>query len=563
MSAADALTQGRESFERHAWGDAVRQLQVADRETPLVAEDLDRLATAAYLIGDDAESEAVRVRAHQQFLARDDREAAARCAFWLAFGLLHRGAYAPASGWLGRAAKLIDEGGHDSVVLGYLLVPRAIQQTDADPVAGYATFTQASEYADRFADRDLAALSCHGRGRALIRLGRIAEGVALLDEAMVAVIAGDVMPMLAGDIYCSVLEGCHEIFDLRRGREWTESLVQWCASQPDLVRYRGECLIYRAEIKQAQGDWPEAVDDARRACELLSSRVSHPMLGAAFYRIGEIQRLRGEMNDAEETFRQATHCGRTAQPGLSLLRMACGEVESAAASIRSILAETRQERRRATLLPAGIEIMLAAHDLDAARAAAGELSEIAVLFGAPALSAASAQTTGAVHLAEGNARSALTMLRQAWTAWLDLEMPYEEAETRVLIARACEQLGDDDACAVELEAARHVFRRLGAAPALAKTEKLPEMKSKNSEGTVPGRGEDREETVHRRGAGGLSERELQVLRHLATGKTNKSIAESLFISEKTVARHVSNIFNKLGVSSRAGATASAYERHLV
>ncbi len=329
-------------------------------------------------------------------------------------------------------------------------------------------------------------------------------------------------------------------------------MVQWCASQPDLVRYRGECLIYRAEIKQAEGAWPEALDDARRACALLSSPAGQPMLGAALYRIGEIQRLRGELSDAEEMFRQAIHCGRTAQPGLSLLRMACGQVESAAASIRSLLAETGQNRRRATLLPAGIEIMLAAREVDAAHAAAGELSRIAEIFGAPMLAAASAQTTGSVYLATGDARRALTTLRQAWKTWLDLEMPYEEAETRLLIARACEQLGDDDACAVELEAARHVFRRLGAAPALARAEKPPEIRSQNSEGTVPGRG-----------AGGLSVRELQVLRHLATGKTNRSIAESLFISEKTVARHVSNIFNKLGVSSRAGATASAYERHLV
>ena len=561
MTAADALTQGREFFERHAWGDAVQQLHAADRQTALAAEDLDRLATAAYLIGDDAESEAVRVRAHQQFLAHHDREAAARCAFWLAFGLLHRGAYAPASGWLARAARLIEESGHDSVVRGYLLVPRAIHQLDADPAAAHAILSDVSEVADHFADRDLAALGCHGRGRTLIRQGKIAEGVALLDEAMVSVVAGDVTPIVAGDVYCSVLEGCHEVFDIRRAREWTASLAQWCASQPDLVRYRGECLVYRAEIKQAEGAWPEAMDDARRACQVLSTEVGHPRLGAAFYRIGEIQRLRGELSDAAETFRQTTHCGRTAQPGLSLLRMACGEVESAAASMRSILAETGPERRRAAVLPAATEIMLAVHDVEAARAAATELSEIAVLFGAPVLSAASAQTIGAVHLAAGDARHALTTLREAWQAWLDLEMPYEEAETRVLIARACEQLGDDGASAVELEAARHAFRRLGAAPALARTERplSTEAKPKDSEGTVP----SETGTVPRRGAGGLSERELQVLRQLATGKTNRSIAEDLFISEKTVARHVSNIFNKLGVSSRAGATASAYERHLV
>jgi DNA-binding NarL/FixJ family response regulator len=517
-------------------------LRDADQCAPLAAEDLERLATAAYMIGADAESEAVRARAHQEFLGRGEREAAARCAGWLAFGLLHHGAYAPAGGWLGRAARLIEENQRDSVVQGYLLVPRAIQEVGrGDAAAAYATFAQASEIADQFADRDLAALGCHGRGRALIRQGKIVEGVALLDEAMVAVVAGDVTPIVAGDVYCSVLEGCHEIFDLRRAREWTASLAQWCASQPGLVRYRGECLIYRAELRQAQGAWPEAMDDARQACELLSAQ-GQPMRGAAFYRVGELQRLRGELGSAEEAFRQASHCGRNPQPGSSLLRLAQGHVEAAASSIRSALAETHQEHGRASLLPAGIEIMLAAHDLEAARTAAEELSRIAALFDAPLLLAASAQMTGAVLLAEGDVQNALTRLRTAWTTWRDLETPYEEAETRVLLARALHGLGDDDGHDAELDAARQLFRRLGAAAARSRVEQ-------------PERDDGK--------AGGLSPRELQVLRLIATGRTNRAIGEELFISEKTVARHVSNIFNKLGVSSRAGATATAYERHLV
>jgi DNA-binding CsgD family transcriptional regulator len=544
MSAVDTLSAGRESFTRHLWAEACRHFQEADGQGPLAAEDLDRFATAAYMIGNDAESEAIRGRAHQEYLGSRDREAAARCAFWLAFGLLHRGAYAPAGGWLGRAAHLIDEAGLDSVMRGYLLVPQAIQEISrGNPDGARVIFTQAAEIADRFADRDLAALACHGRGRTLLRVGRIAEGVNLLDEAMVSVVAGDVTPILAGDIYCSVLEGCHEIFDLRRAREWTASLAQWCASQPGLVRYRGECLVHRAEIRQEAGAWPDAMADAQEACELLSAQPGPSMLGEAFYRLGELQRLRGDLADAEDTFRRASHSGRNPQPGLSMLRLAHGDVEIAATSMRGLLAEAKGERARAAMLPAGVEILLAAHDVEAAQAAATELSTIAGYFQAPILAAASAHTKGAVLLEQGDARGALPALRDAWRKWRDLETPYEEAQTRVLIAGACHHLGDHEGCDLEIDAARHTFRRLGATVALSRVEQA--------------RHDDHQT------AGGLSERELQVLRLIASGKTNRSIGDELFISEKTVARHVSNIFNKLGVSSRAGATAHAYERHLI
>ena len=282
MTDAGALERGRELFAQKAWADSYRLLQAADRDAPLEGEDLERLATAAYLMGRDDESEAFWVRAHQAFLDRGDSEGAARSAGWLAFGLLHRGAGAPASGWLARAERILDEAQLDSVVRGYLLVPTAIQHiVQGDPAAGHAAFTQAAQIASRFGDRDLASIACHGRGRALIRLGNIEEGVALLDEAMVALIAGEVSPMVAGDTYCSVLEGCQEIFDLRRAYEWTTSLARWCATQPDLVRYRGECLLYRAEVMQLRGHWNEAAQDAQDACELLTSR---PAAGAAFYR---------------------------------------------------------------------------------------------------------------------------------------------------------------------------------------------------------------------------------------------------------------------------------------
>ena len=339
MADIQALGRARTAFARRAWAESHRLLEAVDREAPLEPEDLERVAMAAYLMGRDPESEALNAGADQACLERGDQEGAARSACRLGFGLLLRGAIAPASGWFARAERILDEAHLDSVVRGYLLIPSAIQRiVQGDPAAGDATFTQAAEIARRFGDRDLASLACSGRGRALIRLGNLAQGVALLDEAMVAVIAGDVTPLLAGDIYCIVLEACQETFDLRRAYEWTMSLAEWCAAQPDLVRYRGECLLYRAEVMQLRGKWSDAAQDAQDACELLASR---PAAGAAFYGVGEIHRLRGEFASAEAAYTRANERGRKPQPGLSLLRLAQGQIDAAVASIRSVLIDTR------------------------------------------------------------------------------------------------------------------------------------------------------------------------------------------------------------------------------
>jgi DNA-binding CsgD family transcriptional regulator len=542
MADVQILARGRQLFGQRAWGESYRLLEAYDREAPLDPEDLERLATAAFLIGRDEESEAFRARAHQLFLSRGDMQGAAGSASWLAFGLVWRGAMAPASGWLARASRILDDAHLDCVVRGYLLIFEAIHRiVKGDPAGGHEAFTRAADFANRFGDRDLASLACHGRGRALIYLGRIAEGVALLDEAMAAVIAGDVSPILAGDIYCSVLEACQETFDLRRAYEWTTSLAQWCAAQPDLVRYRGECLLYRAEVMQLRGNWTGAAQDARDACELLTAR---PMEGAAFYRVGEIHRLRGEFTKAEAAYTRANERGRKPQPGLAQLRLAQGHVEDAAASIRSVLLDTRAPTARTRILAAAVEILLAAGDSEHARAVAAELSEIAHATGAALLAAASAHATGAVLLAEADSAGAATLLRQAWEIWRDLEMPYEEAQTCLLLATVCERRGDEEGRRLELDSARKIFKRLNAEACLARLEKL------STRGTSDAMGP-------------LSEREGQVVRLLAAGKTNREIAEALFISEKTVARHVSNIFDKLGVSSRAGATAWAYQRNLI
>jgi DNA-binding NarL/FixJ family response regulator len=545
MTPADTLDHARASFQRQRWADAFAQLAAADRETPLGPEDLERLATAAYLTGRGIDSADTWARAHQAFLTRGKVERAARCAFWLGFGLMHKGERARGGGWIARAQRLLEEGQHDCVEQGYLLLPVGLRCLgEGDAAAAYAAFSQAAGIAERFGDPDLIALARHGCGRVLIRMGEIDQGVALLDEAMVAVEAGEVSPVAAGDIYCSVIEGCVEIFDLRRAQEWTAALTHWCESQPDLVPYRGQCLVRRAEILQLHGDWPDALEEARQACERLAGPPGEPAAGAAFYQEAELHRLRGEFAEAEECYRQASQWGRRPQPGLALLRLAQGEVAAAEAAIRQAADEARDRITRARMLPAYVEILLAVGDIPAARAAAETLAAIAAELEAPFLIAVAAYAQGTILLAEGDARAALHALRPAWTAWVELEAPYEAARVRVLIGLACRQLRDEDTAELEVHAARCVFEQLGAAPDVARLDSLM-----------------------RRGASGdthgLTPRELEVLRLVAAGQSNKAIAANLFISERTVERHVSNIFTKLHVSSRAAATAYTYEHRLL
>lgn len=536
------LRRGRAAFERHAWGEALDALAAADRERALGAIDLERLGTAAYLAGDDDASTGAFTRAHQAHAEAGDAARAARCAFWIAFGQLEHRDHAQAGGWLARAQRLLDDAGLDCVERGYLLVPQAVHAATAGEFAtAHDIFARAAATGQRFGDADLVTLARHGQGRALINLGQARQGIALLDEVMVGVTAGETTPVIAGLVYCSVLSACHECFDFGRAREWTAALTRWCATQADLVPYRGQCLIHRAEVLQLEGSWPDALDEARRARELLTRPAEQAAAGAAWYRIAELHRLRGEFAEAEAAYREASRLSGRPRPGLALLRLAQGEAAAAYTTIRRLVDEIRDRRARPWVLAACVEIAIAARRVPEARAAAEELERLARASGAPVLTALSAGAMGAVCLAEDQPRAALPALREAWSAWEAMDAPYEAARVRALIGRACRAIGDEESAALEFDAARVVFERLHAVPDLARLDALSRAADD---------------------AGPLTPRESQVLSLVAQGKTNRAIAAELHIAEKTVARHVSNIFTKLDVTSRAAATAYAYEHGL-
>jgi DNA-binding CsgD family transcriptional regulator len=542
----DELQRGRESSQASSWTEAFEALSRADRAAPLAPEDLELLATTAYMLGRDVDYVRALERAHHAYLDAADAARAARCAWWIGHNLLFRGETAHATGWFARGQRLLEREERDCVERGYLLIPIVLQHVfGGDHEAAYATATQAAELGERFADQDLLALALMEQGHALVRQGRVAEGLRLVDETMVAVTAGELSPIVAGIVYCNTIAFCRDVYELRRAREWTSALTRWCEQQPDMVTHQGLCLVHRAEIMTLAGAWQDALEEARLVGERFTEGVLNQRArGHAAYRQGEVHRLRGDFEAAEQAYRASNRLGREPQPGLALLRLAEGNDDAAASAIGRALGETTQPLMRAALLPAQVEITLALGDLDAARVACGELEEIAERQGSDLLEAMSAHARAAVTLAEGDAWAALVASRQARQAWQDLEAPYDAARVRVLIGLCCRALGDEETATLELEAARDVFAQLGAAPDLGRAEALRDR----------GRSLD---------AHGLTARELEVLRLVAAGKSNKAIAAELVLSVRTVERHVRNIFMKLGVSSRTAAAAYAYDHRLV
>jgi DNA-binding CsgD family transcriptional regulator len=536
---SDSLQEGRAHYEARRWSQAFQALLGADGSAALDADDLDRLALSAYMVGRDLEYLRLLERLHRAHADAGEHARAARCAFWLGVNSVFRGELAQAGAWIVRGQRLIE--GRDCVERGYLMLPGAEEQARRGSFdTAFAAAAEATAIGERFGDRDLVAIARHGQGRVLIQRGEVAAGLALLDEMMLAVVGGELSPIPTGLMYCAVIEACQEIHAFGRAREWTLALARWCDAQSEMVAFTAKCLAYRAELLLLRGAWPEALAEARRACERAAQAAARAA-GPALYLQAEIHRLRGDFVEAEQAYREVSLSGQEPNPGLALLRLAQGRTDAAAAGIRRLVSATAEGPRRGRLLPAHIEVMLAAGDTAEARRACLEMQTLADALGAELLAAAAARATGAAALVEGDARAALAPLRHAFDLWERLEAPYESARTRVLIGLACRALDDEEAAALEWSAARSAFERLGARPELARLDQIDAASPRGR-------------------AHPLTARELEVLRRIAAGSTNKAIAAALSLSERTIDRHVSNILSKLDVPSRAAAIAHAYDR---
>lgn len=545
MIVPSAIQQGREAMAHRAWARALRAFARADRARALGPEDLEHLAVAAYMLGRNDDhleclKRAQRAHQHARNLPR-----AARCAFWAGINLAVRGRASHAAGWFGRAQRLAESGPRDSVEHGYLLVPTLLKRAAELDWKGVADVAKKAErIAGRHGEADLFALAAHERGHALVRLGRVEKGLQLMDEVMVCVTAGELSPVVTGLVYCSVIAYCQDLFQLGRAQAWTQALTGWCEQQPEMVAHTGQCLVHRAEVSLLRGDWRLALQEAQRAKKQFAKAKISSAVGHALYWQGEVHRVQGHFDQAEAAYREASRSGHDPQPGLALLRLVQGRTTAAASAIRRALSETSDPVRRAKLLPASVEIFLTEGSTEQAREACSEIEHSSKGRRSDLLDALVANSRGALELVEGKPESALGTLRRAFEIWRQLDVPYEAARVRVLIAKACRILGDEETAALELDAARGAFSELRAAPDLVRVDALARETVSGSE--------------H-----GLTKRELEVLHHVAAGRSNKAIARDLALSSRTVDRHLSNIFDKLDVSSRSAATAFAYRNRLI
>ena len=530
----DQLAAARAAFAARDWVGAHDAFVAGREEAPLDADDLSALREASWWLGLMDEALAAGEEAYRLYLDASTNRRAADLAFHTAYGYFLKGNEAVGGGWLGRAQRLVaDE--PECAEQGYLLYFAVETSLDGGEET-MANARQVQAIGRRHGDRNLVAAGIVAEGRVLIKLGQAHEGVALLDEGMLEASSEDLSPVWAGNIYCHLMAACYELGDIGRAAAWTQSTSEWCDQMAPAVLFKGICRVHRAQVMQIRGDWTRAQDEAQRVCE----DVAHIHVGVVaegHYQIGEIKRLRGDLEGAEQAYEAGHQLGRDPQPGLALLRLAQGRADVAATLIRSALAGIGDRLARARFLAAQVEIAIAAGDEASATAAADELDEVASVYGSSGLHAAARRCRGAVLLASGRTEEALSTLRTACSGWTELEAPYDCAKVRVLLARAYRQLGDIESSERELETARAAFEALGAALDAADL------------------------AGQRRAAlpNGLTEREAQVLALVAAGSTNRQIADELFLSQKTVARHVSNIFTKIGVTTRTAAARFAFE----
>lgn len=536
------MSEAADHFRRGDWQAAYEAWSEAGLDG-LGADELEQFSTAAGLVGHHNELVGALQRAFLACQEEGDLRGAARCAFHLSMNSADHGEHALAGGWAARAADLVAEIGEDCVEGGwvaFLMMFRALGEGDLATARSRAA--EALEVGRRLRDPDLTAMSTCAQGRVSIMTCQFAAGLAQLDDAMVRVLTGELSPFIAGHVYCTAIEGAQEIGDFGRVAEWTAALERWCAAQPGLLAFTGQCAVHRGQLMRLRGAWDDALREFAEAAERYVEIGTPAAVALTAVETGDVLRLRGRLEDADAAYQRAANLGLDPQPGLALLWLAGGRAAAAVAAVERLLATAEGPVQRCRLLPAAVEVLLACDDVDRARPLADELVSLAASVGSTALSAAGAQAMGAVELAAGDASGALPYLRKAHQLWARASASYDAAVARLLVARCLIALADPSSAERELVAARAVFRQVGAAPMadLASAMLTPD--------SLPG---------------GLTAREVEVLRLVASGRSNPQIATELVLSEKTVARHLSNIFAKLDVGSRTAAAAYAFEHGLV
>lgn len=540
------LERARDAYAHHRWNDAYQQFSAARKIRELDDDDLAALADATWWLGHNDEFLTWSEQLYRRYLQGEDVYQAAQLA--VEMGLLWhlRGEPTIGSGWISRATRLLDDL-PECAVHGYLSYLQAAEALDQGRLGDAIDVARRIEQlADRYDDRTLHAVGLVTEGIAVVKQGRVDDGLAMLDEAMLPVRMGEVVPNWAGNLYCQLMGLFIELDDIRRARDWTDATERWCDRHNNPAMFVGICRVHRAQLLRVEGAWTDAEQHAAQACRDLAD-MNVGVVAEGHYVIGELCRLRDDFAGAEQAYHRAHELGRDPQPGLALLRLAQRHGDAAARALQTTLAGTDQPLSRAPLLAAQADVALAMGDADLARQAADELVEVADTYGTAGLVAAARQASGAARLVVGEPERALPLLRDAVRRWRELDAGFQAARVRCVLARALEAIGDVDAAGREIDLAAVVFAELGAAGAGRELDASHEVGSPRQTGRT----------------GGLSSREAEVLACVAAGFTNRKIASELAISERTVERHVANIFGKLDVSSRTEAAGYAFEHGLV
>jgi DNA-binding CsgD family transcriptional regulator len=533
------LARARELHRTSRWEAACAEYAAAEAEEPLAVEDLEAFAEAAQVSARGDEAVALLHRVFDLRVSADELDDAAQVAFWLWWALFTSNELVQASGWLKHTSRTL---GPDLATSLWLKIPEAMFH------AGTGHRSRADELLRAIVDEgqgEVVPWALSMWGQTLIDEGRLQDGLDRLEEAMAILRTHGLSPRVTPWIYCAAVRGCCLARDFARARAWNRSMARWLDSLNSLSgAYLGNCRIYRSRLMFLNGAWPEALDEIAAVCTDLDGYAGW-VCGHAYYQLGEVRRLRGEWDAAEDAYRRAAEHGCPTQPGLALLRLAEGDVDAASAGVRRALTEVTAQPERLDLLKAAVTIYLEEGKIEAARDAVTEVEEITAELATPVTEAETCAVRGALALAEGDPASALPLLRRAVSTWQEQDAPHERATLNVLIGQACRALADHDGARLEFSAARETFERLGAGPDLAQLDRIVAATDAGSE------------------INGLTRREIEILCLIARGKANRAIANELHLSERTVHRHVSNIFTKLGVDSRTAAVAYGIRHRIV